>query len=143
MSNQKPLNKDELLHKVNTYINNPYFVYFASSLLQKWETLTDELNKIDQITIIICTRWNITKDELVYHKKHYEPRNLLFFVLKTKMDMSYGDIANMFLKQRENVYKYITETTFLIEKGKKKELIQALESIEKSVTFENETKKNK
>lgn len=129
----KIMTKEEIRVFLDNHLDNPYFIFFLNSLLPKWADLAKERLAIIQCVENICQQWGCTKDELYLDRKHYEPRNVLFYLLKKHLDLPFEIIGDMFLKKKSNIHKYVGEVEYVIKQGKRTELISRIDGVSMAV----------
>jgi len=129
------ISKMEVMQKIEARIDNPTFLYFLDELLKKWEVEEKELEKIDNIMESICKEWGVTRKELMENRKNYEPRAVLFYMLKKHLKYSYETISKMFDKSKGNIWKLIDDLTFRINTMQDGKQAQRIKSIEENIIF--------
>lgn len=122
-----------LLNTVEEYSKQPEFRYFLDSCINKWNQVRPEMELVDCIMESICQTWNISKEELISDRKYVEARNLFFYLIHKKVNLSYQIIGDMFGRIKGNVHSGAKTIEYMLENRKKKNLVEAYNVVEKDL----------
>lgn len=113
---QENKQQTDILYVIQRNMQRADFAKYMDFCVKKWNRLEVDLQIIDAIMSSICKQWSISKEELIANRKFTEPRAMMYYVIKKQVKLSYGEIAEMFKKQKSYIKKSVDDVTFLLEK---------------------------
>lgn len=118
--NQK---QTDVLSLITANMHREDFSSYMGFCVKKWKRLEVDLQIIDAIISSICKQWSVSKESLVADKKLAEPRAMMYYVIKRQVNLSYGEIGEMFRISKSYIKKSVDDIAFIVEKkDEKKEL---------------------
>ena len=129
--------KQEISSFIDEHMQRNDFVMYMNYCVKKWKRLEIDLQIIDSIMSSVCKHWDISKDKLMEDKKLYEPRAMMYYIIKKQINLSYGEMGELFCKQKSYIHKAIDDMTFLVEQRGKKDVVVSLQSIKNDLTLKN------
>jgi hypothetical protein len=107
--------QEEILTAIRGNMSNTDFAQYMNYCVKKWERLKVDLEIIDAIMGSICAQWNISKNDLVADKKFADARAMMYYVIKKQINLSYGEIGEMFRISKSYVHKAVDDVAFVVE----------------------------
>ena len=126
-------NNNPLVSYVDQNIGDVEFLIYLNACINLWEEIKPQNEAMYVIITTICSKYNITPEELLKGKKATAiPRRLMFYMIKKILkDLSFETVANMFGKQRSAVFNFYTEVNNMV-KNKEKDTLLHIAAIRKN-----------
>lgn len=142
---KKKKSNNGILSEIKGNLHRDDFVKYMEFCVKKWKRLDVELQVIDAIMTSICKQWDISKQELMDEKKLAKPRAMMYYVIKKQVDLSYGEIGEMFGVSKSYIHKAVDDIAFLVENQNgrplfkhQKNIMVTFQSIQKDLSRKNE-----
>jgi hypothetical protein len=107
--------QEEILTAIRGNMSNQDFARYMNYCVKKWERLKVDLEILDAIMGSICAQWNISKNDLIADKKFADARAMMYYVIKKQINLSYGEIGEMFRISKSYVHKAVDDIAYVVE----------------------------
>lgn len=108
--------KEELLKEIASNYFNYDFLSYLNHCIEKWNEHDKKNNIIDTVINSVCKKYDIERTDLFKSNSpiDYYIRGGVLYMIKKKLDLSYGDIAVHFKRTKSYVFKIINDVDGLL-----------------------------